>query len=294
MKHWIKAFRLRTLPLALSSILMGAVVAKEYVELNLSVLLLSVLTTIFLQILSNLANDYGDFKNGADHDNRKGPSRAVQAGEITPKAMFNAIIIFVVLSFVSGVCLLLSAFSNEELVYVGGFLVLGVLSIIAAIKYTAGNNPYGYMGLGDVFVFIFFGLVGVIGSAYLHSKSFEWLMLLPAITIGGLSAGVLNVNNIRDIESDKEAGKMSIPVRIGETKAKVYHFVLVIISMTSLTLFGYLSSKLPFYFVISFTVFVIHLVKTYNTKAEDFDPMLKQLALGTFFCSVLCLGSLYL
>ena len=294
MKHWIKAFRLRTLPLALSSILMGAVVAKEYTGLNSTVLILSILTTIFLQILSNLANDYGDFKNGADHDDRKGPSRAVQSGEITPKSMFRAIIVFVFLSFISGVSLLISAFSLEETPYVIAFLVLGILSIIAAIKYTAGSNPYGYMGLGDVFVFIFFGLVGVIGSAYLHTKSFDILMLLPAITIGGLSAGVLNVNNIRDIESDEQAGKMSIPVRVGEANAKRYHYVLIVISMLSLSCYASLSSQLPYYFMISYVVFILHLIKTYQTKAQDFDPMLKQLALATFFCSLICLGSLYI
>lgn len=294
MKHWIKAFRLRTLPLALSSILMGAVVAKEYVDLDINVLLLSVLTTIFLQVLSNLANDYGDFKNGADHDNRKGPSRAVQAGVISPKAMFNAIIVFVLLSFISGVSLLFVAFSLEELKYVLIFLGLGVLSIIAAIKYTAGNNPYGYMGIGDIFVFIFFGLVGVIGSAYLHTKTFELLMLLPAITIGFLSAGVLNVNNIRDIESDREAGKMSVPVRIGAAKAKAYQYTLIVLAMMSLCLYGWFSVHLNSLFLLSFVIFIIHLIKVYNTKAEDFDPMLKQLALGTFFCSLLCLVSLYI
>ena len=293
MKHWIKAFRLRTLPLALSSILMGVVVAYEYCEINNVVLFLSLLTTTLLQILSNLANDYGDYKNGADHINRQGPSRAVQLGVISPKAMFNAIVLFSVLSFLSGILLLSQVFSMNELYYILFFLVLGILAIFAAIKYTAGNSPYGYMGLGDLSVFLFFGLLGVIGSAYLHCKTIHFMMFLPAITIGFFSAGVLNINNIRDIESDFEAGKMFIPVRIGEKKAKIYHFLLLGIAMVSLVIYSVFSEKLGHIYLFSFIVFSLHLIKVYKTKGVDFDPLLKQLALSTFFCSVLCLLSIY-
>jgi len=288
MKYWIQAFRLRTLPLALSSIIMGATIALYDDSFRLNVFVLSIVTTIFLQILSNLANDYGDSQNGADNIERKGPSRAVQSGEISSKAMYKAIIIFVFLSLIAGLGLLYTAFSIDEMKYVLMFFILGIASIIAAIKYTAGDNPYGYAGLGDISVFVFFGLLGVVGSAYLHSKVFDWMMLLPGVTIGALSTGVLNVNNLRDIDSDKVAGKYSIPVRIGERKAKIYHVLLLAFGLDTLWIYAFFNNW-SYYFLLGFPFIFYHIYISWVTDRENYDPLLKQLALSTFLLSLLCL-----
>jgi 1,4-dihydroxy-2-naphthoate octaprenyltransferase len=202
MKHWVSAFRLRTLPLALSSIMMGGFLAASVNAFQWDIFLLCISTTIFLQVLSNLANDYGDSIHGADSVDRKGPSRAVQSGKISANQMKTGIIVFVLLSLISGVSLLFVAFGlnwNAILFFLG----LGILSILAAIAYTVGKRPYGYAGLGDISVFIFFGLIGVLGSLYLFIHELKWEYILPAISCGVFAVGVLNINNIRDIESDQ-------------------------------------------------------------------------------------------
>jgi 1,4-dihydroxy-2-naphthoate polyprenyltransferase len=178
-KAWIGAFRLRTLPLALSSIFMGAFLAAEKLQFKLPVFLLSALTTIFLQVLSNLANDYGDSVHGADHAARVGPARAVQSGKITAEAMKKGIYFFIVLALLSGLSLLWVAFQNNLTLFFS-FLGVGILAIIAAITYTAGKKPYGYAGLGDISVLIFFGWVSVVGSYFLYAQSFYLALFLPA------------------------------------------------------------------------------------------------------------------
>src|SRR5688572_24882545 len=225
-KIWLSAFRLRTLPLALSCIAMGGFLAASADAFRWDIFLLCILTTIFLQILSNLANDYGDSVHGADSIERKGPSRAVQSGAVSKDQMRIAVTIFVMLSLISGISLLLVSFGFEwKAIFF--FFGLGVLCILAAIAYTVGKKPYGYAGLGDLSVLIFFGLVGVMGSYYLFTKIVTPLEILPALSCGLFSMAVLNINNIRDIESDQKAGKFSIPVRIGRQKAIVYHWVLL-------------------------------------------------------------------
>ncbi len=284
MKHWIKAFRLRTLPLALASIGMGAFLAGSVGQFRWEILLLSALTTIFLQILSNLANDYGDTQNGADSVHREGPSRAVQEGLITPQAMKKAMVLFVVLSLVSGVGLLLIAFGLEALPKIGGFFLLGLLCIWASIKYTAGKNPYGYAGLGDLSVLVFFGLVGVLGSYFLHTQSFEWAMVLPALSCGLFSVAVLDVNNIRDIESDKLAGKRSIPVRLGPDKARVYHWIILLSGIVSAIAYLLLNdgSFWQWLVVLSFPFVIYNGVSVQKKRtAMELDPYLKQMALST-------------
>ncbi len=222
-KPWLQAFRLRTLPLSLSCIIMGGFLASAAGAFRWDIFGLCVVTTIFLQILSNLANDYGDSIHGADSADRKGPSRAVQSGIISATQMRTAVIVFVVLCLVSGISLLFVSFGLEwrGILF---FLGLGVLSIAAAIAYTVGRKPYGYMGLGDISVLIFFGLVGVMGSSYLFTKTLQAYQVLPALSCGLFAIGVLNINNIRDIDSDRKAGKFSIPVRIGRERAIVYHW----------------------------------------------------------------------
>ena len=282
-KEWISAIRLRTLPLAIASIGLGSFLAAFEDKFKWQVFALSTLTTIFLQILSNLANDYGDSQHGADSEDREGPSRAVQSGKISPKAMKGAIYMLIVLSFLSGIGLLLVSFPNISLAF-WILLILGVLSIGAAVNYTMGNNPYGYAGFGDLFVIVFFGFVGVMGTYFCHTGTFETTALLPAFSCGLLSTAVLNVNNIRDISSDEKAGKRSIPVRIGRQKAVLYHWALILIALSSTILYVLLnySSPLQFLFLVAAPFLLFNGMKVSKTKeSSQLDPYLKQMALST-------------
>ncbi len=281
-KDWVEAARLRTLPLALSSIGMGSFLAAHHAVFKWDVFLLCISTTIFLQILSNLANDYGDTLNGADSSDREGPSRLVQMGKISLSSMKNAIILFGILAFVSGITLIMIALKSWQNVLF--FLFLGLLSIAAAITYTVGKRPYGYAGLGDISVFIFFGIIAVLGTYYLHASDLPSLIWMPATSCGLLAVGVLNVNNIRDIESDKKAGKKSIPVRLGREKAVVYHYFLIggsFLFALGYVVFDY-HSPLQFIFLIIAPLLWKNIqAVTYKTKASELDPYLKQLALST-------------
>ena len=282
-RSWLLAFRLRTLPLALSSIGMGSFLAASIQRFNVLVFLLSAITTIFLQILSNLANDYGDSVNGVDHLHRKGPSRMVQAGHISLGAMKKGIIVFVILSLLSGIYLLYVALGWNLKTFVF-FLIVGLSAILAAMAYTIGKKPYGYLGLGDMSVLLFFGIVGVAGSFYLHTRFIGWEYILPALSCGLFSMAVLNVNNIRDIESDKLAGKMSIPVRIGRKRAVKYHWFLLIGGMIAALTFTYLNFNS--YFQLLFLITIPFLLRNgmaveKNTEPRQLDPYLKQLALTT-------------
>lgn len=287
-KPWLKAFRLRTLPLALSCIAMGGILAASSGAFQWNIFLFSIVTTIFLQILSNLANDYGDSIHGADSADRKGPSRAVQSGAITPGQMKTAIIIFVLLCLASGVSLLLISFGmNWNAIFF--FFGLGVLSILAAIAYTVGKKPYGYAGLGDFSVLIFFGLIGVMGSNYLFTKQLNWIQVLPAMSCGFFSMGVLNINNIRDIESDRKAGKFSIPVRIGRESAVTYHWFLLAAGMLGALIYALVTyrSPLQLLFLLSFPFFIVNGLSVQRKSSEQLDPYLKQLALSTLLFVVL-------
>lgn len=287
-KVWVQAFRLRTLPLALSCIAMGAFLAASVNAFRLDVFLLCVLTTISLQILSNLANDYGDTIHGADSVERVGPSRMVQRGIISSAQMKRAVIILVVLCLCSGITLLIVSFGmnwNALLFFFG----LGVLSIFAAIAYTVGKKPYGYIGLGDVSVLIFFGIVGVMGSYYLFTKEISWKELLPALSCGLFSIGVLNVNNIRDIDSDRRAGKFSIPVRIGRQNAIRYHWCLVSAGLLSALFYNVVTFHSPwqFLFLISAPLFVRNAIAVTRKPSHELDPYLRQMALSTLIFVVL-------
>lgn len=286
MKSWIEAARLRTLPLALSSILMGCFLAAAHHQFSWTIAVLAVITTICLQVLSNFANDYGDAVNGKDTEARQGPQRAVQSGAISASAMRNAVILFSVVSLLSGIGLLYEALKDATWQTFVSFLGLGILAIIAAITYTAGKRPYGYEGLGDLSVLIFFGWVGVLGSYYLHTKSLDWSLLLPASSCGLFAVGVLNINNIRDIESDKLTGKQSVPVRIGREKAVIYHWGLLIVGMfcSIIYLFLHLGSVTQWLFILSFPLFIRNgLAVSRLTNPRELDPYLKQMALSTLF-----------
>jgi 1,4-dihydroxy-2-naphthoate polyprenyltransferase len=281
-KIWLRAFRLRTLPLALSCIAMGGFLAASADAFRWDIFFLCILTTIFLQILSNLANDYGDSIHGADSFDRKGPSRAVQSGAISSRQMKTAVIIFVLLCLASGIMLLVVSFgwNWKGMLF---FFGLGLLSIVAAIAYTVGKKPYGYIGLGDFSVLIFFGLVGVMGSYYLFTKELSGYQILPALSCGFFSIGVLNINNIRDIESDKKAGKFSIPVRVGRANAIRYHWFLILAGLVSAILHSVLTANSiwQWLFLLSTPLFVKNVLAVSRKTPEQLDPYLKQMALST-------------
>lgn len=227
---WINAFRLRTLPLAAASIIVAGGLAVQYQVFNLSIFFLSLSTALLLQILSNLANDYGDAVTGVDSLNRVGPKRAMQSGLISMNAMKMAIITVTSLCLISGLSLLALSFSNDVNSWLL-FLGLGLAAIVAAITYTMGKFPYGYRAMGDLAVFFFFGLLGVLGGFYLQALTLPVSLLLPALSIGFLSVAVLNVNNMRDVYSDTAANKITLVVLLGRKKAFIYHLLLIISAM---------------------------------------------------------------
>jgi 1,4-dihydroxy-2-naphthoate octaprenyltransferase len=285
-KDWISAARLRTLPLSMSSIIMGGFLAVNSEIFRWSVFSLSCLTTVLLQILSNFANDYGDTQNGADSADRVGPARAVQSGKISTEQMFRAIVSMATASMASGIVLLYVAFGNfSNLFWI--FLGLGILSIAAAYFYTASKRPYGYLGLGDLSVFLFFGLVGVIGSYFLYNSSFETVVIYPAIALGALATAVLNINNLRDINTDKKAGKITIPVRLGRDKTLIYHWGLLTLAILSTVAFLRVLENFQYYFLISFGLILLNGIQV--SKAQNPDPYLKTLAM-TSLAFVILLG----
>lgn len=299
MKHWIEAARLRTLPLSVSGIIVGSMYALSHPTENVltptdvfnwRLFGFAILTTLGLQILSNFANDYGDGIKGTDNDDRVGPKRAIQSGMISPKAMKTGIIITSVLTLFSAVLLIYYAFGKEHLGYSLFFLALGILAIASAIRYTVGNSAYGYRGYGDVFVFIFFGLVSTLGVNFLYSKQLDAILILPAVAIGLLSVGVLNLNNMRDEQSDRKAGKNTIVVKMGGAKAKNYHYFIVVSAMILVLLFAFLSDFNfdQYIFIVAYFPLTSHLITVAKNKNPMLlDPELKKLALSTFLLSVI-------
>ncbi len=293
-KAWISAFRLRTLPLALASIFLGSWLAAADNGFRQEVLVLCALTTVLLQILSNLANDYGDSVHGADLvKERQGPSRAVQSGKISLADMKRGVIICGVLAFISGLTLLYAAFGGLQQAF-WIFLLLGLAAIAAAVTYTAGARPYGYAGLGDISVLIFFGWVGVIGTYYLHTLQFNAILLLPATACGLLATAVLNINNIRDIASDAKAGKRSIPVRLGADHAVLYHWLLLFGAVGCALIYAILLGKgfYPLLFLGAVPALIRNgLAISRLRKKPSIDAYLKQMALSTLlFVTMLGIG----
>jgi 1,4-dihydroxy-2-naphthoate octaprenyltransferase len=290
--HWLGAMRLRTLPLALSSILAGIALSMERASVELLPAILIVLTTIFLQILSNFANDYGDFKNGADNTERIGPKRAVQSGVISATQMKNAIILLAVLSLVSGFSLLWLTLGNRGLFLEAlSLLVIGLGAIAAAIKYTAGKNPYGYKGWGDFFVFLFFGIVGVGGTTFLLAGNITWSDGLLILTVGCLSTAVLNLNNLRDHINDAKTGKKTLVVKWGFEDAKFYHYVLIITALVSAGMFALLMNN-PLFFIpmIVGVILVKNIVFVAKCNVpQALDSELKKVALSAFLYSFILL-----
>jgi 1,4-dihydroxy-2-naphthoate polyprenyltransferase len=256
-KLWIHAFRLHTLPLAASGILLGNFIAIGYNCFHWGIFLLSLLTAILLQILSNLANDYGDTKHGVDNPDRVGPDRIMQSGKVSVSAMKKMLGIFIALCLLTGIILL---FVSLPVIGWPAFIVLlvaGLAAIWASYSYTAAENPYGYKGWGDFFVFIFFGLVCVFGAFYLQTGSFNPFVLLAASGIGFYSAAVLNINNLRDLETDIKTGKKSIPVKLGKKGGRRYHVALILLGSFSFFAFGWVFFLHPLQFVFLLPVVAI-------------------------------------
>ena len=287
---WIQAFRLRTLPLALSSAILGSFLAYADGKFDLTVFILTLFTTLFLQVLSNLANDFGDSVHGTDNSNRLGPERTVQSGKISKKEMKILIVVFVVLSFLSGSLLIYIGLRNSKSWLIVLYFLLGIASISAAIKYTVGKNPYGYRGFGDLFVFVFFGLVGVCGTYFLHTNQFHFILLLPSASIGFLSSGVLNLNNMRDIENDAASGKKTLVVRIGSENAKIYHMLLIVLALVLSVIYVIETWQSIYQLMFLLSIFPLgfHLFEVFkNPVPHKLNNQLKVLALTTFFFSVM-------
>jgi 1,4-dihydroxy-2-naphthoate octaprenyltransferase len=286
---WVKAFRLRTLPLALSSAILGSFLAFAQGGFRWYIFVLSILTTLFLQILSNLANDYGDAMHGTDNEKRLGPQRVTQSGLVTKQQMRGMILLFVMLALLSGSLLIFSGLRHIGWKTILVFFLLGISAILAAIKYTIGKNPYGYIGLGDLFVFIYFGILGVAGTYYLHVNTFDPWVLLPASAIGLLSSGVLNLNNMRDIENDTRTGKRTLVVHIGTPAAKIYHLVLISLSVVfsliyTLVLFN---SVYQLLFMLTCPLFALNIIVVMkNSDPRELNRELKKLVFSTFAFSV--------
>lgn len=286
---WMKALRLRTLPLSLSGIILGSFIALKNEHWNGIIFTLAMLTTILFQILSNLANDLGDTLKGADNEERIGPMRAVQSGVISPFEMKKALILTSFLSLCTALPLVYLGTKNMSSEVLWFYVILTGLCIIAAITYTVGKKAYGYSGFGDVFVFIFFGLVSVLGVYTLCAKTFDWLNLLPATAIGLFSTAVLNLNNMRDQINDQKVGKRTLVVKIGPRNAKLYHSYLIIGGIVSLAAFFYLTQNyLGFIGLVPSIILIKHLQKVMlTTNPAEFDPELKKVALSTFAIAVL-------
>ena len=301
MMDWIQAARLRTLPLSISGIIMGSFIARWRILENggtwdWQIFAMALLVTLLYQILSNFANDYGDGIKGTDKLRiNEAEQRAVASGKIPAAQMKNAVILFAVLALIATVALLYLAFFREHLMnefYT--FVGLGVACILAAIGYTIGKKPYGYLGLGDIFVFVFFGLVSVCGSYFLFTKTFHWDMLLPATTIGMLSAAVLNLNNMRDIESDALSGKKTLALRMGYRYAMVYEIVLLqlpLILMLVFMMMNGLHEKGNYYafifFILVFPMTALRRKIMQTKEPKELDPYLKQVGIFTLVMSVL-------
>lgn len=288
LKVWLQAARLRTLPLSLSGIIVGNGLAFSNVNFSWMIFILSLLTTISFQVLSNFANDYGDGVKGTDNDSRIGPPRILQLGLLSRKELKQGIQVCVFISLILAASLIFLAFGISNQLYSLIFIGLALGAVIAAIKYTMGSNAYGYRALGDLFVLTFFGGVSVLGSLFLQTKLFTVELILPAISIGLLSVGVLNLNNMRDIKTDKESNKITMAVLLGARFAKAYHLFLLLGAVLTAVLYVKTNLEPSYLFMIAVLPMMIHLRRVLGyDNPKEFDPELKRLALYTFLFSIL-------
>ena len=290
LKMWWETARPKTLPLALASIFTGSALGywANPQGFNGLVMALCLLTTILLQVLSNFANDYGDHQKGSDTEERIGPLRGIQKGAISAKELKWGLILMVVASFLSGSFLIGIAYENlSDLLAFAG---LGILAIVAAITYTVGAKPYGYMGLGDISVLVFFGLLGVGGTYYLQTHSIDSHIILPAIGSGLLASAVLNINNLRDIEQDAKAGKNTLAVRLGVYKGRVYHCILLSVAALCYLVFVLATaiSWTNYLFVLAMPLLAKHAIFVYRSQQpSELRPMLAQMSMISLLINIL-------
>ncbi len=282
MKHWIAAFRLKTLPLALGAIIIGSSLNKLSFEFE--IFLFASITAILLQILSNLANDYGDFKKGTDKHRK---DRQLAGGNISPRAMLIAIVVFILMCLASGVYLLhLSFDTNWKLWFT--FLGLGIASIFAAIGYTVGKKAYGYHGLGDLFVFLFFGLLGVLGTAFLFEPEITMYQWFPAIAYGCLCVGVLNVNNMRDLDKDVLTNKITIAAKLGKSGAFLYQLILLVSAALAFIIYHFETGYISLAPLVLIALGYFHLRALQKAEtADEYNKQLKTLSLGSLAVAII-------
>lgn len=275
---WLESLRPKTLPLGVIAIVTGSALTYFTGNFKWPVALLSIITAGLLQILSNLANDYGDAIKGSDTAERIGPLRGMQKGVITKEDMKKALKLNIFAACLSGLLLIIVACEKPEDAI--GFLGLGLVAIVAAITYTVGKKPYGYLGLGDISVLIFFGWLSVIGTFYLQANSFNIITVLPATACGLLSVAVLNINNMRDIENDIKAGKNTLAVRLGPQGARMYHAIIIIVSILCLVFFNllYLTGWTGWLFLLAVPMLMNHVRKILSDPTpEGMRPMLENM-----------------
>jgi 1,4-dihydroxy-2-naphthoate octaprenyltransferase len=291
LKKWIIAARLETIVLALASVGLGSALAASTGSFDWRLGLLTALTAALLQIICNLANDYGDFTHGADPVNKCKPPSAIQVGLVTLKQVKHALQLLLVPTLGLGMLLIYLGQLSSLALFI--FVGLGAAAIIAAVAYTMGKKPYGYQGWGDVAVLVFFGLVGVGGTFYLHTKQSGTIWLLPAISYGSLVVAVLNVNNIRDITSDAQVGKKTIPVRIGKKAAIYYHWGLLTISTMAVLAFllRYVNSPWPYLCLCTLPALIRHGMAVGRQDPAQLTKQLQNLVLTIFvFVCLLAAG----
>jgi 1,4-dihydroxy-2-naphthoate octaprenyltransferase len=295
-KVWLKAVRLRTLPLSVSGILIGNSLCFQDPEFSGILFVLMLFTAISFQIISNFANDYGDGVKGTDNDNRLGPKRVLQQGLLSREILKKGIVIISLISLLLAFVLIFLAFGSNSWYYILIFIGLSFASVWAAIFYTVGNKAYGYYGFGDLFVFLFFGGVSVLGAYFIQLKTFSYPAILLSLVVGFLSVGVLNLNNMRDIDNDAFVGKRTLVVIMGAAIAKKYHLLLLIVSVSILVyVFSSVSIRffwIPYLAIIPLIVHFISVLK--NSEPKFFDPELKKLSLSIFLLSLLVFLSFYL
>lgn len=287
-KIWLQAARLRTLPLSLSGIIVGNGLAFAEDDFSIVICIISLATTIAFQVLSNFANDYGDGVKGTDNESRIGPARVLQQGLLSREELKKGIQIWAAVSLVLSLVLIFIAFGTTQITNSLIFIMLGIAAVVSAIKYTVGSSAYGYRALGDLFVFLFFGGVSVIGSFFLQVQEFKIELVLPATAIGLLSVGVLNLNNMRDSKPDSEVNKVTMAVLLGPKLSKVYHTFLLLIAVLSMVYFVKMDTRPSYLFMIAVLPMMIHLRRVLGySDPKEFDPELKRLALCTFLFAIL-------
>ncbi|EKT54100.1 1,4-dihydroxy-2-naphthoate polyprenyltransferase [Providencia burhodogranariea] len=285
---WLESLRPKTLPLGVIAIITGSALAYLTGNFKWPVALLALITAGLLQILSNLANDYGDAVKGSDTAERIGPLRGMQKGVITQEDMKKALKINIIAACISGVLLIVVACEKPEDAI--GFLMLGLVAIVAAITYTVGKKPYGYLGLGDISVLIFFGWLSVMGTYYLQANTLNMFTFLPATACGLLSVAVLNINNMRDIVNDVKAGKNTFAVRLGPQGARIYHTIIIIVAILCLAFFNllYLHGWTGWLFLLAVPMLMNHIRRVLSDPTpEGMRPMLENMVKAALFTNVL-------